>query len=57
MPRLQMLYKYSSLALGRHWETEIEHLVVQLKLNFTRTGGTRVPVHPALRVLTHPLND
>ena len=53
-----MLYKmYASQALGRHGGTEIERLVVQLRLNFTRTGGTRRFVHPALRVLAHPLND
>ena len=44
MPRLLMLYKYASPALGRHGGTEIEHLVVQLRLNFTRTGGTRASI-------------
>ena len=44
MPWLLMLYKYASSALGRHGGMEIERLVVQLRLNFTRTGGTRVSI-------------
>ena len=41
MTRLLILCKYASPALGKHGGTEIERLVVQLRLNFTRTGGTR----------------
>ena len=44
MPRLFLnaaCTRYASPALGRHGGTEIESLVVQLKLNFTRTGGPR----------------
>ena len=39
MPRLLILCKIlTSPALGRHGGTEIERLVVQLRLNFTGTG-------------------
>ena len=44
MPRLLMLCKYASPALGRHGGTEIERLVVQLRLKFTQTGGTHASI-------------
>ena len=60
MPRLLMLYKICFAAfIGRHGGTEIERLVVKLRLNFTRTGGTvtRASIRLSEYLHAHPLNN